>query len=86
MVMHYQTILQKFLFCPLPIAFGLSGTGKTAALRCGLVICRIHPSRFYSKASLEKYNDLCSDSHLPLRVDDPRSKAAIRDLTMALFS
>lgn len=62
MAMHYQTILQKFLFCPVPIAFGQSGTGKTTALRCGLALCGVHPSHFYSKASLEKYNDLCSTS------------------------
>jgi hypothetical protein len=86
MAMHYHTILKKFLFCPVPIAFGNSGTGKTTALRCGLAMCGVYPTRFYSKASLEKYNDLCSDSHLPLGIDDPRSRAAISDLTMALFN
>lgn len=34
-------------------------------------------SPVYSKASLEKYNDLCSDSHLPLGIDDPKSRSAI---------
>ena len=86
MAMHYHTILDKFMFCPVPIAYGRSGTGKTTALRCGLAICGSHPARFYSKASLEKYNDLCCDSHLPLGIDDPRSRAAISDLTMALFN
>ena len=71
MAMQYQSLLQQLLFCPVPIAFGRLGTGKTTALRCGLAICGVHPSRFYSKASLGKYNDLCSDSHLPLGIDEP---------------
>lgn len=85
MVMHYHTILEKFMFCPVRIVCGQSGTGKTTALRCGLAICGSHPARFYSKASLKRY-DLCSDSHLPLGIDDPRSRAAVSDLTMALFN
>ena len=55
MAMHYHTILQKFMFCPVPIAFGHSCTGKTTALRCGLFMCGVYPTRFFSKASLEKY-------------------------------
>lgn len=31
MAMHYHAIHKKFLFCPVPIAFGQSGTGKTTA-------------------------------------------------------
>lgn len=76
MAMHYQTILQKFLFCPVPIAFWNSVTGKTTALRCGLAMCGVYLSLLYSKASLEMYNSLCSDSHLPLGIDDTRSWAA----------
>ena len=32
MSLHYGTILDKYLNCPVPIAFGPSGTGKTTAL------------------------------------------------------
>ena len=31
MALHYQTILSQFFFCPVPLAFGVSGTGKTTA-------------------------------------------------------
>ena len=33
MSLHYGVILEKYLNCPVPIAFGDSGTGKTTALR-----------------------------------------------------
>ena len=29
MALHYQTVLNKFLFCPVLLAFGNAGTGKT---------------------------------------------------------
>ena len=86
MALHYPTILKKFLFCPVPLAFGEPGTGKTTALRCGLAITAVYPSRFYSKASLEKYTELCSNSNLPLGIDDPKSKTTVNDLTIALFN
>ncbi len=87
MAMHYDTILSKFLYCPVPLAFSdESGTGKTTALRCGLAITAVYPSRFYSKATLEKYTELCSNSHLPLGIDDPKSRTIISDLIIALFN
>ena len=39
-----------------------------------------------SKASYEKYADLCSSSFLPLAIDDPKSKASISDLIIALYN
>lgn len=90
LALHYKTILSRFLFCPVPLAFGPSGTGKTTDLRCGLSIVGTHPgsrpSRFYSKGTLERYTDICSQSCLPFAMDDPKSKNAISDLTIALFN
>ena len=86
MALHYQVILGKFLFCPVPLAFGESGTGKTSSLRCGLAMLAAYPSRFYSKGSLEKYTNLCSTNNFPLGIDDPRSRGIIGDLTISLFN
>ena len=84
MAMHYKEILKTLLFCPAPIDFGkTSGTGKTTALIIGLSPTGAYPSRFVSKASYEKYADLCSSSFLPLAIDDPKSKASISDLIIA---
>ncbi len=90
MALHYETILSKYMNCPVPLAYGESGTGKTTALRCGLSIVGAHPrsnpSRFYSKGSTEKFADICCHSYLPFAIDDPKSKSMINDLTISLFN
>ena len=87
MALHYETIVDTFLFCPIPIAYGrASGTGKTTALSIGLSPTGSYPSRLVSKATYEKFADLCSSSYLPLGVDDPKSKGVISDLVIALFN
>lgn len=85
LALHYTTIQQKFKFCPVPIAFGKPGTGKTTALKCGLAILGALHHRFWSCATKEMYVNLCSDGYLPLGLDDPKSKAVISDLCMSLY-
>ncbi len=87
MALHYKRILETFLFCPIPIAYGTtSGTGKTTSLIVGLNPTEAYPSRFISRATYQKYADLCSSSYIPLGVDDLKSKSAISDLVIALFN
>ncbi len=87
MALHYKKIIETFLCCPIPLAYGSSsGTGKTTALIIGLSITGAYPNRFVSKASYEKYADMCASSYLPLGVDDPKSKGAISDLVISLFN
>jgi len=87
MALHYKRILENFLFCPIPIAYGkASGTGKTTALAIALSPTGAYPSWFVSKATYKKYADMCSSSYLPLAVDDPKSKGAISDLVISLFN
>ena len=64
----------------------MSGTGKTIALAVALSPIGAYPSRFVSKATYEKYADMCSSSFLPLAIDDPKSKGAISDLVISLFN
>ncbi len=82
--------LSHFLFCPIPMAFGESGTGKTTALQCGLSIVGAHPQsrpcRFYSKGTVERFTDISSHSYLPFAIDDPKSKNSISELTISLFN
>jgi len=80
LALHYRTMLQKLKCCPVPLAFGDAGTGKTIALRCGLSLMGAQDTRFYSKLSKEKVIDLCCTSSIPLGVDDPQSKADISRL------
>lgn len=86
MATHYSTILGKFLYCPVPFIYGHPGTGKSTVLRCGLSILGCAEQRFFSKATKEKYASLCSESRLPLVIDDPRSQNAVGDLVMTLYN
>ncbi len=86
LTLHYQTIIKKLKFCPIPIAFGQSGTGKTAALLCGLSMFGAHENRFYSKLTKERILALCSGCSIPLGVDDPDSKNHISRLVIDLFN
>ena len=73
-------------FCPIPLAFGESGTGKTTALLCGLSLLGIQDNRFYSKVTKEKILQLLCDSGVPLGVDDPQSRSDINRLLIDLFN
>ena len=84
--LHYQTMLKKLKFCPIPLAFGPSGTGKTTALLCGLSLLGAHDVRFYSKMTKEKILQLCGTSSIPLGVDDPQSKGDISRLLIDLYN
>ena len=77
---------KKLTFCPIPLAFGPSGTGKTTALRCALGMMGISESRFASSITKEKIIDLCCESSVPLGVDDPYSKGDISNLIIALYN
>ena len=36
LILNYQLIIEKLRYCPIPLAFVPSGTGKTTALECGM--------------------------------------------------
>ena len=83
--MHYDIILEKYLNCPVPIAFGESGTGKNTALRCGLSLVGAS-NRFFSRRTKEKYLDLCCESTIPIGIDDPSFQKDIDSLCLDLFN
>ena len=86
LVMNYKKLLKVLRYCPIPLSFGASGTGKTTALLSGLSLFGAHDTRFYSKLSKEKILALCSSSGIPLAVDDPQSKSEISRLLIDLFN
>ena len=86
MALHYNTVIKQYMYCPIPLLYGPPGTGKTTALQCGLSMLGAYPQRFFSYGTKEKYVSLCSNSYLPLTIDDPRSKAVISDLVMTLYT
>ena len=84
--LHYQKFLKKFKSCPVPLAFGESGTGKTTALWCGLSLYGAHKNYFFSKLTKEKALQLCSTSNIPIGMDDPQSKGDINRLIIDLYN
>ena len=83
--LHYETVLSKFLSCPVPIAFGPSGTGKTTALRSGLALVG-SSNRLFSRGTKEKYLELCSESSFPIGIDDPSFQKDVDALCVDLFN
>ena len=86
MALHYNSVMKNYMNYPIPIMCGSPGTGKTTALRCGLLLLGAYPQRFWSHATKEKYVSLCSSSSLPLGIEYPQSQGIISDLVMSLYS
>ena len=57
-VLHYQDFIEQLRYCPIPLAFGVSGTGKSTALECVLSLFGAWDSRLYSKVTRAKIFDL----------------------------
>ena len=57
-VLHYQDFIEQLRYCPIPLAFGVSGTGKSTALECALGLFGARDSRLYNKVTLAKIFDL----------------------------
>jgi len=85
MALHYVTIKKELGFCPVPIAFGNPGTGKTTSLKCGLSMMGLLPQRLWSNATKEMFLQLCCSGYMPLGIDDRKSKSTISDLVMSLY-
>lgn len=86
LVLHYRLLQNKLTFCPVPLAFGSSGTGKTTALKCALGMLGVASNRLYCDVTKEKIIDLCCSSGVPLGVDDPQSKGNISNLIISLYN
>ena len=42
MALYYQTFIEKLRSCPIKLAYGQSGTGKTTAVHYGLGLMGVH--------------------------------------------
>lgn len=85
-VLHYEEFIEKLRYCPIPLAFGESGTGKTTALESAMSLLG-GLGRVYCKVTREKIFDLCCNSGgIPIGVDDPHSKTDINKLLVDLYN
>ena len=80
MALHYQSFISKLKYCPIVIAYGKSGTGKTTAVLIGLGLLGADEIRFFRKITPAKVSQLCSLSSIPLVVDDPDANAGFSSL------
>ena len=85
MALHYQSFIAKIKNCPITLAYGSSGTGKTTAIRCGLGLLGADESRFFHKVSPAKAFELCSVTSIPMGYDDPDTKTGFSSLIIDLF-
>ena len=85
MALHYTTFMETMKSCPITLAYGSSGTGKTTALHCGLSLMGADDIRFYREVTPALVQKLCSETNIPLGVDDPDSKGAFSKMIMDVY-
>ena len=86
MVLHYQAFIKSMKSCPIPIAYGPSGMGRTTALHCALNLLGADELRYFHQLSPAKALQLCSLSSIPLGLEDPGTKSNFCSLVMDLFN
>lgn len=86
MALHYESFITNLKCCPVPLAYGSSGTGKTTAVHCGLGLLGADDIRFFRKITPAKVSQLCSVSSIPLVVDDPDTKSGFSAMVMDLYN
>ena len=86
MTFHYSDILSVKKCCPVPLAFGSSGTGKTLALRCALALFGAHNQHMYQHCTLQYYTSCCSESLIPFGIDDPSHSKELGELLLSVFN
>ena len=59
MALYYQTFIEKLRSCPIKLAYGQSGTGKTTAVHYGLGLMGVHNLWFFCDLSPAKVFQLC---------------------------
>ena len=72
--------------CPIPIAFGPSGTGKTTALHSGLSLQGADDFRFFHHLTPAKAMQPRSLTNIPLGLDDPDTKGRFSSPIIDLFN
>ena len=86
MALHYRSFISKLTNCPVTIAYGNSGTGKTISIHCALGLFGANHSRFFHSVSVAKAFELCSSTSIPMGYDDPDTKKGFSSLIMDLYN
>ena len=84
MAFHYKVIMSIKQFCPVPLAFGASGTGKTLALRCSLALFGAHNQHIFQHCTLQYYSSRCAECSIPFGIDDPTHSNELGELLLSV--
>ena len=85
MALHYTQFMKTMKSCPITLAYGSSGTGKTLSLHAALSLMGADDNRFYREVTPAMVTNLCSVTNIPLGVDDPDSKGAFSKVVMDVY-
>ena len=86
MAFHYNIILSTKKYCPVPLAFGPSGTGKTIAIRSALALFGAHIQHMYQHCTLQYYTSRCAECSVPFGIDDPSHSNELGELMLSVFN
>ena len=64
MALHFTQFMDTMKSCPITLAYGSSGTGKTTALHCGLSLMGADDIRFYREVTPAMVTKLCSQTNI----------------------
>lgn len=86
MSFHYGLIMSVKKCCPVPLAVGPSGTGKTIALRCALALFGAQNQHIYQQCTLQYYSNRCAEASIPFGIDDPSHSNELGELLLSVFN
>ena len=69
MSFHYRTVIEKHMGCPIVVASGSSGTGKTTSIKAALSL--FGRSTMFSKGTNARMLERAARSTIPFGIDDP---------------
>lgn len=76
---HYRQVIEKHMGCPITVATGPSGTGKTTLIKAALSLFGI--TTIFSKGTNAGMLERLARSTIPFGIDDPaKSKTNNLDL------
>ena len=86
MSFHYQYILDTFEGCPVVVAYGDLGTGKTTSLKAGLAVFGRCRRAIVRRTTAAYIRDRCSLSTVPFGIDDPSVPREVGKMLVDLYN
>ena len=79
MAFHYRQIVTTYSGCPIAIASGESGTGKSTSIAAALALQGLNEKHIFVKGTNSAFLDRSSKSGLPYGIEDPKNNVASKN-------